>query len=120
MKQITGVELFAGAGGLALGLEQAGIVSRLFVEMNAAACSTLRYNRPVWHVVESDIHALSFTSYEDRLMLLVEGLLVRHFHMLVNVLALVIRAVLYLLNLRAVLKKLSQRCFYLKMSIRDL
>lgn len=67
MKQITGVELFAGAGGLALGLEQAGIASRLFVEMNAAACSTLRYNRPAWHVVESDIHAVSFTSYEGKI-----------------------------------------------------
>lgn len=42
----TGIELFAGAGGLALGLEEAGIEGQLFVEFDQKACETLRENRP--------------------------------------------------------------------------
>ena len=48
MNTITNIELFAGAGGLALGLEQAGIEGVEFVEFNHAACDTLRKNRPDW------------------------------------------------------------------------
>ena len=63
VKPITDIELFTGTGGLALGLEQAGIKGVEFVEFNHAACNTLRRNRPNWNVVESDIHAVDFTSY---------------------------------------------------------
>ena len=38
----TGIELFAGAGGLALGLEKAGFEELEFVEFNHTACDTLR------------------------------------------------------------------------------
>ena len=48
---IRGIELFAGAGGLAVGLEQAGIEGCLFVEIDHWACETLRHNRPEWNVV---------------------------------------------------------------------
>lgn len=49
------VELFAGAGGLALGLEQAGFHSKGLVELDKYACQTLRKNRPNWNVIEKDI-----------------------------------------------------------------
>ena len=49
------VELFAGAGGLALGLEQAGFNSKGLVELDKYACQTLRKNRPYWNVIEKDI-----------------------------------------------------------------
>lgn len=49
------VELFAGAGGLALGLDKAGFEAKIVVENNKWACETLRKNRPDWHVVEGDI-----------------------------------------------------------------
>lgn len=49
------VELFAGAGGLALGLEEAGFKSKGLVENDKYACQTLRKNRPGWNVVERDI-----------------------------------------------------------------
>ncbi|KAE9881572.1 DNA (cytosine-5-)-methyltransferase, partial [Escherichia coli] len=54
-KDYSVVELFAGAGGLALGLEQAGFKSRGLVEFDKYACQTLRKNRPHWNVIEKDI-----------------------------------------------------------------
>jgi len=49
------VEICAGAGGQALGLEQAGFEHALAVELDAAACATLRANRPAWKVAEGDV-----------------------------------------------------------------
>lgn len=48
------VELCAGAGGQALGLERAGFEHRALVEIDAACRQTLRLNRPAWNVVEND------------------------------------------------------------------
>jgi DNA (cytosine-5)-methyltransferase 1 len=48
------VEICAGAGGQALGLERAGFEHVLAVELDAAACATLRANRPGWKVAEGD------------------------------------------------------------------
>ena len=70
---ITGIELFAGAGGLALGLEQAGVDTVAVVEFNHAACETLRCNRPSWNVIESDVHDVDFSSYCDRVDLVSGG-----------------------------------------------
>ncbi|HHK5559599.1 DNA (cytosine-5-)-methyltransferase [Bacillus cereus] len=53
--RFTGIELFAGAGGLALGLEEAGFHSIGLVEIDKHACKTLRKNRPNWNVIERDI-----------------------------------------------------------------
>ena len=54
-RQYTAIELFAGAGGLALGLEEAGFHSKGLVELDKYACQTLRANRPEWNVIEGDI-----------------------------------------------------------------
>ena len=53
----TSVEVCAGAGGQALGLEQAGFAHLACVEIDQAACSTLRHNRPHWNVIEGDLRA---------------------------------------------------------------
>lgn len=52
----TTLELCAGAGGQALGFEQAGIGHAALVELDRHACSTLRTNRPHWNVIEQDLN----------------------------------------------------------------
>ncbi|MDO4226465.1 DNA (cytosine-5-)-methyltransferase [Neisseria sp.] len=67
------LELFAGAGGLAIGMEQAGFESVLLNEIDAAACKTLRKNRPHWNVVEGDIAGLDFIPYLNQIDILSGG-----------------------------------------------
>jgi len=59
LKTYTAVELFAGAGGLALGLEKAGFHSVGLVEIDKDCCNTLRMNNPSWNVIEEDIVKVS-------------------------------------------------------------
>lgn len=63
-KRYHSIELFAGAGGMALGMEQAGIHHLLLNELEKNACQTLRYNRPKWNVLEKTIQGVDFTSYK--------------------------------------------------------
>lgn len=58
-KDYKSVELFAGAGGLALGLEKAGFHVQGLVEIDHFAAQTLRENRPDWNVIENDIVKVS-------------------------------------------------------------
>jgi DNA (cytosine-5)-methyltransferase 1 len=51
----TVMELFAGAGGLAHGLEKAGLRCAILNELNKDACNTLRLNRPQWQLIEGDV-----------------------------------------------------------------
>ena len=51
----TSIELCAGAGGQALGLERAGFNHVALVESNPTACATLRANRPLWNILEEDV-----------------------------------------------------------------
>lgn len=59
MKTRKCIELFAGAGGLALGLEQAGFEEVALVEIDKIACETLKLNRPKWNVLNEDIVEVS-------------------------------------------------------------
>ena len=61
--QLTALEICAGAGGQALGLEQAGFSHAAAVEIEPAACATLRLNRPGWNVVEGDVADLDGRNY---------------------------------------------------------
>lgn len=58
------IEICAGAGGQALGLEQAGFEHINLVELDAAACQTLRINRNHWHVTEGDLRHYSAENWE--------------------------------------------------------
>jgi DNA (cytosine-5)-methyltransferase 1 len=61
---LTSVEICTGAGGQALGLEQAGFDHAAVVEIDRAACETLRTNRPNWHVVEGDVHEFAGKAFK--------------------------------------------------------
>jgi len=67
------IELFAGTGGLAIGMEKAGFESVLLNEIDKHACATLRKNRPNWHVVEGDISQIYFTPYHHQIDILSGG-----------------------------------------------
>ena len=58
------IEICAGAGGQALGLEWAGFDSLAHVEYDRHACATLRLNRPNWNVIEGDVRAFSAKEFK--------------------------------------------------------
>ena len=59
------IELFAGAGGLALGIEQAGFDTIGLVEFDSSAAETLKYNRPHWNVIHDDVANISKLDLEE-------------------------------------------------------
>lgn len=61
----TSVELFAGAGGMALGMEKAGFEHLLLNEIDTHAVNTLKKNRPHWHIMHQDISKVDFTPYRE-------------------------------------------------------
>jgi DNA (cytosine-5)-methyltransferase 1 len=67
------LELFAGAGGLALGLEEAGLRCAALNEIDHWACETLRTNRPNWNVIEGDIRTLSFDEFKSKVDVVTGG-----------------------------------------------
>ena len=67
------LELFAGAGGLAIGLEKAGIKCVALNEIDKSACKTLRTNRPNWTILEGDIKIFDFLEYRDKVDIVTGG-----------------------------------------------
>jgi len=67
------LELFAGAGGLALGLEKAGLNCVALNEIDKWACQTLKQNRPNWNVLEGDIKNFDFTEFENNVDVVTGG-----------------------------------------------
>ena len=112
------MELFAGAGGLALGIEKAGFETLGLIEFDKDAADTLKRNRPDWNVIHDDIANISCLDLE------------KYFHIKKGELDLLsggapCQAFSYagkrlgLEDARGTLffyKNCSRRCFYLKMS----
>jgi DNA (cytosine-5)-methyltransferase 1 len=69
----TSIELFAGAGGLALGFEKAGFKHILLNEINKDACKTLAYNRPSWNILEKDISEIDFSEFLNKVDIISGG-----------------------------------------------
>ncbi len=63
MQRLRSLEICAGAGGQALGLEQAGFDHLALVEIDAHACMTLRFNRPRWNVIQADLREFNACDY---------------------------------------------------------
>lgn len=67
------LELFAGAGGLAVGMEKAGLNCVALNEIDKWACQTLRKNRPNWRVMEGDIKLFDFAEYKNNVDVVTGG-----------------------------------------------
>jgi DNA (cytosine-5)-methyltransferase 1 len=67
------LELFAGAGGLAVGMEKAGLKCVALNEIDKHACETLRRNRPNWNVLEGDIKNFNFSDYHNQVDVVTGG-----------------------------------------------
>lgn len=65
MPTLTSIEICAGAGGQALGLDRAGFSHESLVEIDRDACATLRLNRPAWKVLQEDLRDFDGRPYKD-------------------------------------------------------
>ena len=63
MTLLSSLEICAGGGGQALGLETAGFEHVAAVEIESIACETLRQNRPGWTVLNRDVRELTGSDY---------------------------------------------------------
>jgi DNA (cytosine-5)-methyltransferase 1 len=59
------IEICAGAGGQALGLEQAGFNHVALVEVEKLACETLKLNRPQWNVIHENVKNFSAKEFKN-------------------------------------------------------
>lgn len=71
--KINSIELFAGCGGLALGLEKAGFKHIALNEFNKDACNTLRNNRKDWNIIEEDISKINWLNQYKNIHILTGG-----------------------------------------------
>lgn len=67
------LELFAGAGGLAVGMEKSGLRCIALNEIDKWACKTLRANRPNWKVLEGDIKNFNFMEFSGEVDVVTGG-----------------------------------------------
>lgn len=72
-RDFNSIELFAGAGGLAIGLEEAGIKCLALNEYDHWACETLRNNRPDWSIIEDDVKNVSFVELKGKVDIVTGG-----------------------------------------------
>ena len=71
--KLKSLEICAGAGGQAIGLEEAGFEHIALVEIEPLACQTLRTNRPEWNVIQGDVRRFDATIYKGQVDLLAGG-----------------------------------------------
>jgi DNA (cytosine-5)-methyltransferase 1 len=70
---LTSIEICAGAGGQAVGLEAAGFDHVALVEFDRHACATLRTNRPYWNTIQDDVTQWHASGYRGTVDLLAGG-----------------------------------------------
>lgn len=71
--EYTAIDLFAGAGGTALGLENAGLKHLMLNEFDKNAAATLKENNPKWNVIHDDITNIDFSVYRGKVDLIEGG-----------------------------------------------
>ena len=70
---LTSIELFAGAGGLALGMHNAGIQSKLLVDFDKDSVATLKRNMPEWNAHCESVSEIDLDDYENQIDVMAGG-----------------------------------------------
>lgn len=73
MQKLKSIEICAGAGGQAIGLEDAGFEHIALIEIEPLACQTLKMNRPNWNVIQGDIRKFKANRFSGQVDLLAGG-----------------------------------------------
>ena len=60
----TSIEICAGAGGQAIGIEKAGFKHLVLIEIDSDACKTLKLNKPKWNVIQGDVKDFNASPYK--------------------------------------------------------
>lgn len=71
--KLTSIELFCGAGGLALGMHNAGINSKLLVDFDKDSIKTLQQNRPGWESICASVLDINLDEYENKIDIMAGG-----------------------------------------------
>ncbi len=69
----SSIDLFCGAGGLTLGLHNAGWITRVAVEFDTDAARTYRANFPEVHLLEQDARLIDFSEWHGKVDLVAGG-----------------------------------------------
>lgn len=67
------IDLFAGAGGTALGLENAGIKHAMLNEYDKNCAETLKNNKPDWNIIHDDVANVDFKQYKGKVDIIEGG-----------------------------------------------
>jgi DNA (cytosine-5)-methyltransferase 1 len=77
---VKSVELFVGAGGLAIGTARAGFEHQAAIEWDRNACDTLRRNRDDgvehvrdWNIIEGDVRNYDFSKHREHADVVIGG-----------------------------------------------
>ena len=77
---MTSIELFAGAGGLALGASEAGFSHKAVIEIDRHSCENIRYNQnggldlvQGWNLLERDVRSINFEQWQGEIDLIAGG-----------------------------------------------
>ncbi len=72
--RLQSLELCAGLGGMAMGMERAGFDPVALIEIDFDACATMRANRNDWNVVQADIKSVNYSDYNGKVDLVTGGI----------------------------------------------
>ena len=71
--KLNSIELFCGAGGLALGMHNAGIQSKMLVDFDRDSIKTLQQNRPEWNSHQASVLDIDLDDYAGQIDVMAGG-----------------------------------------------
>lgn len=71
--ELSSIELFCGAGGLALGMENAGIDSKLLIDFDKDSIATMQINRPKWNAICARVQDINLKEFKSSIDIMAGG-----------------------------------------------